>query len=129
VISIYKEALTMAAFGAAGVAVPFIVQKFVPDTYLIPQLGGFGKTSAVLGIGLGAALMALGLYSMKSGFISHDPRFQYGMMAFGGSAFAGGVITGLVNSGAMSRAFPRTAAVRAVPAGYSQINKRETNIL
>jgi hypothetical protein len=73
--------------------------------------------------------MALGIYSMKTGMLTHDPRFQYGMMAYGGTALASGIVIGLQNSGAMSRAFPRSAAVRAVPAGYSQINKREVNIL
>lgn len=119
----------MAAFGAAGVVQALVVQKFVPDTSLIPQLGGFGRTSALVNIGLGAAAMALGIYSMKTGILTHDPRIQYGLMAYGGTALAGGIVIGLANSGVMSRAFPRTAAVRAVPAGYSQVNKREMNIL
>lgn len=126
---VYKEALMMSAFGAAGVAQALIVQKFVPDSTMIPQLGGFGRTSALVNIGLGAAAMALGIYSMKTGTLTHDPRIQYGLMAYGGAALAGGIVIGLQNSGAMSRAFPRTASVRAVPAGYSQVNKRETNIL
>jgi len=125
----YKQALMMAAFGAAGVATTFVVQKMVPDAAWIPQLGGFGRPAPLVGIGLGAATMALGIYSMRHGFLTGDPRIQYGLMAFGGAALAGGVVAGLVNSGVMSRAFPRSAAVRAVPAGYSQVNKREQNIL
>ena len=119
----------MAAFGAAGVATALVVQKFVPDSTMIPQLGGFGRTSALVNIGVGAAAMALGIYSMKTGMLTHDPRIQYGLMAYGGAALAGGVVLGLQNSGALSRAFPRTAAVRAVPAGYSQVRRVEQNIL
>ena len=126
---VYKEALMMAGWGAAGVATTFIVQKMVPDAAWIPQLGGFGRPAPLVGIGLGAAMMAVGIYSMKNGFLTHDPRIQYGLMAFGGAAMAGGMVAGLVNSGVMSRAFPRSAAVRAVPQGYSQVRKVEQNIL
>ncbi len=129
----YKEALIMSAAGAAGVAQTFILQKFVePSTpMLVPQLGGFGRTSAVVGIVTGVAAMAVGMYSMKTGKLLRDPRIQYGLMAYGGAALAGGLVSGAAATMAASRAFPRTAAVRAVPvgAGYSQVNRREQNIL
>lgn len=126
---VYQEALMMAGFGAAGVATTFIVQKFVPDASWIPQLGGFGRPAPLVSIAVGAMAIAAGYYSMSHRFLTSDPRLQYGLMAFGGAAMAGGITAGLVNSGVMSRAFPRAAAVRAVPAGYSQVNKREQNIL
>lgn len=126
----YKEALMMAGFGAAGVAQALIVQKFVPDTNWIPQLGSFGRPSALIGILTGAGAMALGIYSMKTGMLTHDPRIQYGLMAYGGASLASGLVVGLAPMlGAASRAFPRSAAVRAMPAGYSQVRKIETNIL
>ena len=128
----YKEALIMAAAGAVGVVQNFVLMKFVePSTpYLVPQLGGFGKTSAIVGIGAGVAALALGMYSMKTGQFIRDPRIQYGLMAYGGASLASGLVSGLAASGIMSRAFPRTAAVRAVPAGgYSQVRKVEQNIL
>jgi hypothetical protein len=129
----YKEALMMAAAGGIGVAQTFVMQKFVePSTpMLVPQLGGFGRTSAVVGIGAGVAALAVGLYSMKTGKIIRDPRVQYGLMAYGGASLAGGLVAGMAATMAASRAFPRTAAVRAVPvgAGYSQVNRREQNIL
>lgn len=127
----YKEALVMAASGAIGVVQTFVLQKFVEPTSpnWVPQLGGFGRPSAIVGIGAGIAALAAGLYSMKTGAIVRDPRIQYGLMAYGGTSLASGLISGLAATMAMSRAFPRTAAVRAVPAGYSQINKREQNIL
>jgi hypothetical protein len=129
----YKEALIMAAAGAAGVAQTFVLQKFVePSTpMLVPQLGGFGRTSAIVGIAAGVAALGVGLYSMKTGKIVRDPRVQYGLMAYGGASLAGGLVSGMAATMAASRAFPRTAAVRAVPvgAGYSQVNRREQNIL
>ena len=129
----YKEALIMAAAGAVGVAQTFVVQKFIEpaNPMLIPQLGGYGRTSAVIGIGAGVAALAIGLYSMKTGKIVRDPRIQYGLMAYGGASLAGGLVAGMAATMATSRAFPRTAAVRAVPvgAGYSQVNRREQNIL
>jgi hypothetical protein len=132
-IETYQEALIMAAAGAAGVAQTYVLVKFVePSTpMLIPQLGGFGRTSSIVPILAGAAAMAVGMYSMKTGKILRDPRIQYALMAYGGASLAGGLVTGMQGAGMMSRAFPRTAAVRAVPvgAGYSQVNKREQNIL
>jgi hypothetical protein len=129
----YKEALIMAAAGAVGVAQTLVIEKFVEPSMptLVPQLGAYGKTSTIVGIGAGVAAMALGLYSMKTGKFIRDPRFQYGLMAYGGTSFAAGLIAGMKATGVMSRAFPRSAAVRAVPvgAGYSMVNRREQNIL
>ena len=129
----YKEALIMAGASAAGVAQNFVLMKFVePSTpTLVPQLGGFGRTACVVGVIAGVAALGVGLYSMKTGKIVRDPRVQYGLMAYGGASLASGLIAGMNATTAMSRAFPRTAAVRAVPvgAGYSQVNRREQNIL
>jgi len=129
----YQEALMMAAAGAVGVAQNFVLQKFVEPTNpnMVPQLGGFGRPSAIIGIGAGVAALALGMYSMKTGAFIRDPRIQYALMAYGGASLASGLVSGLAATMAASRAFPRTAAVRAVPvgAGYSMVNKREMNIL
>lgn len=123
----------MAAAGAVGVVQNFVLVKFVEPTTpsLVPQLGGFGRTSAIVGIGAGVAALALGMYSMKTGKFISDPRIQYGLMAYGGASLASGVVAGMAATMAASRAFPRTAAVRAVPvgAGYSQVRKVEQNIL
>lgn len=130
---IYKEAIIMAAAGAVGVAQNFVLQKFVEPTNpnLVPQLGGFGRPSAIIGIGAGVAAIAVGLYAMKTGRFVSDPRMQYAVLAYGGASLASGLISGVAATMAASRAFPRTAAVRAVPvgAGYGMINRRETNIL
>jgi hypothetical protein len=129
-----KEALMLAAAGGLGVAQTFIVQKFVEPTNpnWLPMLSGFGRPSALIGIGTGIAAMAIGIQAMRTGFMGlHDPRIQYGLMAYGGAALAGGIIAGVAGTMAASRAFPRSAAVRAVPvgAGYSMVNKRDQNIL
>jgi hypothetical protein len=131
-----KEVLMLAGAGAAGAAQTYLIQKFVEPTQgnWVPQIGGFGRPSALLGIVGGAAAIAAAYLAM-TGKIQYirDPRIQFALLGYGGAALAGGVLAGMNAGGlsASSRAFPRTAAVRAVPAGagYSMINKRETNIL
>lgn len=134
VIKIYREALIMAAAGAAGVAQDFVLVNFVEPaigTSLLPMLGGFGRTKNLMEIVFGAAAIGIGMYGMKTGKFIRDPRIQYAMMAYGGTSLALGLVSGVTTSAARARAFPRTAAVRAVPvgAGYSMVNKREQNIL
>jgi len=131
-----KEVLILAGAGAAGVAQTFLVQKFVEPTQgnWVPQLGAFGRPAALLGIvgGIGAIAVAYLAMKRQITYVS-DPRLQFALLGYGGSALASGIVTGMAGGGmgATSRAFPRTAAVRAVPvgAGYSMVNRRDTNLL
>jgi hypothetical protein len=129
-----KEVLMMAGAGAVGAAQTYLVAKFVEPTQgnWLPMIGGFGRPSALLGIVGGAAALAVAYLAMsrKIQYVS-DPRMQFALLGYGGAALAGGLIAGMNAGGlsATSRAFPRTAAVRAMPAGYSMVNKKETNIL
>jgi hypothetical protein len=129
-----KEVLILAGAGAAGVAQTYLVQRFVEPTQgnWVPQLGAFGRPAALLGIVGGVGAIAVAFLSMKRQitYVS-DPRIQFALLGYGGASLASGVVAGLMGGGlsAMSRAFPRTAAVRAVPAGYSMVSKKDTNIL
>ena len=133
----YKNALMIAASGAIGVAQTVVLQKFVDSTHPewgVPQLGGFGKPSVLAGIVTGAVAIAAGMYSMKGGssMAYKIAPFAPMLFAYGGTSLATGLIAGyFASAGAASRAFPRSAAVRAVPSGmgYSQVNRRESNIL
>jgi hypothetical protein len=131
-----KEVAILVGAGAAGVAQTFLVQKFIEPTQgtWIPQIGAFGKPAALLGIVGGVTAIAISYLSMKRQIaVVSDPRIQFALLGYGGAAVASGIVAGILGGGltATSRAFPRTAAVRAVPAGagYSMINKRDTNIL
>lgn len=129
-----KEVLILAGAGAAGAAQTYLIQRFVEPTQgnWVPQLGAFGKPAALIGIVGGAAAVVVSYLSMtrKITYIS-DPRMQFALLGYGGAALASGVVAGIMGGGltAVSRAFPRAAAVRSIPAGYSMVNKRDTNIL
>lgn len=131
-----KEVLILAGAGAAGVAQTWLIQKFVePSTpSLVPQIGNFGRPSALIGIVTGVAAIAVGYLAMarKIAIIS-DPRIQFALLGYGGSVLATGILAGMgTTTMGTSRAFPRNAAVRAVPAGagYGMGNqKARQNIL
>ena len=112
-----KEVLMIAGAGVAGVAQTYLIQKFVEPTQgnWVPQLGGFGKPSAIIGIVTGAGAIAVAYLAMtrKIGFVN-DPRIQFALLGYGGSVLATGILSGMNATVASARAFPRTAAVRAV---------------
>ncbi len=127
-----KEVAMLAGGSAAGVVQTYLLQKFWDNSgaNLVPQLGGFGKPSALIGIVAGAAAIAVGFVSMKTHRFLGDPRLQNLLVAYGGAALTTGILSGMSMTQSMARAFPRAAAVRAVPAGgYSQPTRKEMNIL
>jgi hypothetical protein len=133
----YKKALMTAAAGAIGVAQTIVLQRFVDSTHPewgVPQLGGFGKPSVLAGIVTGAAAIAAGMYSLRGGGSMAAKIYPFAPMlfAYGGTSLATGLIAGyFAQTGAASRSFSRSAAVRAVPSGmgYSQVKRTDTNIL
>jgi hypothetical protein len=131
-----KEVAILAGASAAGVVQTLLIQKYIEPTQgnWVPQIGAFGKPGALLGIVSGVVAIAVGYLAMKRQITYvADPRLQFALLGYGGSALASGVVAGVLGGGmtATSRAFPRTAAVRAVPvgAGYSMVNRRDTNLL
>jgi hypothetical protein len=129
-----KEVLMLAGAGAVGVAQTYIIQKFIEPTQgnWLPMIGGFGKPSALIGIVTGTAAIVVGWLAMsrKINYIN-DPRVQMALLGYGGSAIATGILSGMNATAAMSRAYPRTAAVRSVPAGagFGMSPKVRQNIL
>jgi len=124
----YKYALKMAAAGAAGVVQTIVLQKFVdPRWNGIPALGGFGKASTLIGIVAGAGAIAAGIYAAKTGgsMAAKIKPFAPMLFAYGGTSLATGLIAGyFAQTGAVSRGFPRSAAVRAMPSQYGNLNSR-----
>jgi len=132
---VYEKEVAMLAGGSAiGIVQTYLLQKFVDNSGAnwVPQIGGFGKPSALVGIVAGAAAIALGFVSMKTHRFLGDPRLQNLLVSYGGAALTTGILSGMTMTSASSvaRAFPRAAAVRAVPAGgYSAPTRKEMNIL
>jgi hypothetical protein len=127
-----KEVAMLAGGSAAGIVQTYLLQKFVDSSGAnwMPMLGGFGKPSALVGIAAGAVAIAVGFVSMKTHRFLGDPRLQNLLVAYGGAALTTGILSGMSMTQSMARAFPRAAAVRAVPAGgYSQPTRKEMNIL
>lgn len=130
-----KEIAIMVGAAGAGVLQTLAIQKFVEPTQgnWVPQLGGFGKPAALIGIVTGVGAIALGYLSMTRRItpvgILNDPRIQFALLGYGGSSLVSGLAAGYLGTSTTSRAFPRTASVRAAPSGYSMISKKETNIL
>ena len=116
-----KIALAAAGGSAAGVSLVFglrEVDKTVAQTFLtnkvsnsstappllMAQLGNFGSPSALGGIAAGAAGLGLGLYGAHSGKAIRDPMVNIGVSAFGASALATGIISGIMPTSEWSSA-------------------------
>ena len=106
-----EEALVIGAGALGGVGVPFLVRHFF-DTdkttgqvrQFIPQLGAYGTPSALVGIGTGAAGIAVGMFGNKLGV--RDNRIRTAAFAYGVSALASGLVSGFDPV----QAIPATAA-------------------
>lgn len=93
-----EEALVIGAGAVSGVGVPFLVRKYydVDESgrirQFIPQLGAYGTPSALVGIGTGAAGIAVGMFGNKLGV--RDNRIRTAAFAYGVSALASGLVSG-----------------------------------
>ena len=135
----HRDIIMIGGGGAIGVAQTLLIQRFIEPTNpnLVPQLGAFGKPTALFGIVGGIAAIAIAMvgrrYQFLHSLMGSDFRMDYALLAYGGAALTTGLLAGFSGGGigATSRAFPRTASMRAVPAGsgYSMVNRRESNLL
>jgi len=109
-----KEALMIAGAAAAGAAQTVVLKKFVDGKFTLP-LGPLGAPSTFLGVVGGAIALGLGFYTMQTGKLISDPRVQYMMMAYGGSAFVSGILaTGFVPGFGTASASSATPPARRV---------------
>ena len=119
-MALQKKTMVTAIAGAGGVATYFLFQevdKHLPS--FVPQLGAWGKPSTLLGLGIGGALTALGLYGRyKGGGPLRGDRADYAL-AFGIPTLAGGVISGLFG-GAPSTSAQGLGVVTVQP-GYENV--------
>ena len=89
-----RMALFIAIGAGAGVAQTVLLKKFVDGsapTWMpqIPQLGSFGKPSALAGIAGGVIGILVGLY------VPLDPKLKQIAVAYGGSALVSGILSGI----------------------------------
>jgi hypothetical protein len=85
-----KKSAIIAAGAAAGVAQTLILKKFMdPKTpTLMPQLGTFGKPSALISIVGGIGAIALSIFVMR------DHQYTHAITAYGGAALVSGILAG-----------------------------------
>lgn len=88
-----KTALMFAGGAAVGAAQTILLKKYmdgnVPSWYPdLSAIGGFGKPSALIGMATGAAAIGVGLFFLK------DPKIRNIAVSYGGSALAGGILSG-----------------------------------
>lgn len=119
----YEKEILMVAGGAGlGAAQTFVLSQFVDydaagmPVNLVPQIGNFGKPSALIGIAGGAAAIGLSVFAMKTGRFVPDPRVQYAIAAYGGTALVTGALAGMGTDGSAGVSVRRvSAAPRAAP--------------
>lgn len=125
-----KEALMIAGAAAAGAAQTVVLKKYVDGTFSFP-LGPLSSPSTFFGVVGGAAALGLGFYAMQTGKIVRDPRIQYMMMAYGGSALVSGLLAaGLVpglNGGVSTSA--RRVVTSAVPSQRAVVAPRMSRLV
>ncbi len=85
-----KKTAIIAAGAAAGAAQALILRKFMDPTTptLVPQLGTFGKPSAILGIAGGVGAIVLSMFVLK------DHPYVHAITAYGGAALVTGILSG-----------------------------------
>ena len=131
----YGTPLMTAAGAAIGVGQTILIQQVVEptNTNWIPQIKGFGRPSAIIGIATGVAAIALALYAGKQGGfgrLAGITKFAPALLSYGGAALASGLITGAMSSHMpvqAARVYPSRAAARSFPA--SRGNAIQNNML
>ena len=115
-----EEALTIGAGAVGGLGVPFLVRKYydVDETgalrQFVPQLGGYGTPSAMIGIGTGIAGVAAGMFGDKLGL--RDERMKTAAFAYGVTALASGIVSGYEPVQAVPAAAARARVIRSAAA-------------
>lgn len=85
-----KKTAIIAAGAAAGLAQTIILRKVMDTTQpsLMPQLGTFGKPSALIGMAGGAGAIILSIFVLK------DNPYANALAAYGGTALVSGLLSG-----------------------------------